>query len=174
MPRIAGQQREYFANQLKSFVSRNRENDIAILMYKVHNVSPALGSALAAHLSGSIPGLSGALQRGSLSGAEEFTKRESPKTTFPLVRRVMARTRMAMGKTPGSQASFIPMWSKSYRIGLMSARKSLLGDRSRHDPDRGRLDQRSNQGRRSLSQRAAVNPGVTTPIKSGNSDHETQ
>ncbi|MGO9547626.1 MAG: c-type cytochrome [Rhodomicrobium sp.] len=49
MPRIAGQRREYFANQLKSFVSRNRENDIAILMYKVHNVSPALGSALAAH-----------------------------------------------------------------------------------------------------------------------------
>ncbi len=49
MPRIAGQQPEYFANQLKSFVGRNRENDIAILMYKVHKVSPSLGKALAEH-----------------------------------------------------------------------------------------------------------------------------
>src|SRR3974390_1325554 len=47
MPRIAGQQPEYFRNQLKSFQSRNRENDIAILMYKVHDLEPGMGKALA-------------------------------------------------------------------------------------------------------------------------------
>ncbi len=49
MPRLAGQQPEYIENQLKAFVTRNRESNIAIMMSRVHNVPPSLGRALAAH-----------------------------------------------------------------------------------------------------------------------------
>ena len=55
MPRIAGQTTEYFENQLRAFVTRNREKDIAILMYKVHAVTPGTRKALAAHFAGLNP-----------------------------------------------------------------------------------------------------------------------
>jgi cytochrome c553 len=49
MPRLAGQQPEYIENQLKAFVTGNRENNVAILMSRVHNLPPSLGRALAGH-----------------------------------------------------------------------------------------------------------------------------
>ena len=49
IPRLANQQPEYILNQLKAFVTKNRENNIAIPMYRVHNAAPELGRALAAH-----------------------------------------------------------------------------------------------------------------------------
>ncbi len=49
MPRIAGQQTQYFVDQLKDFEEKNRENNIAILMYEVHKVRPSLAKALAEH-----------------------------------------------------------------------------------------------------------------------------
>jgi cytochrome c553 len=47
MPRLAGQQTEYFENQLRAFVERRRENKF---MYNVsHVLSPDTQAALAAH-----------------------------------------------------------------------------------------------------------------------------
>ena len=49
MPRLAGQQKQYFKDQLEDFQKKNRENNIALLMSKVHAVSPSMAAALAAH-----------------------------------------------------------------------------------------------------------------------------
>ena len=47
IPRLAGQQTEYFENQLHAFIERRRTNKF---MFKVaHSLSPAMLSALAAH-----------------------------------------------------------------------------------------------------------------------------
>jgi cytochrome c553 len=47
IPRLAGQQTEYFENQLKAFIERRRTNKF---MFKVaHSLSPAMLAALAAH-----------------------------------------------------------------------------------------------------------------------------
>jgi cytochrome c553 len=49
IPRLAGQQTEYFENQLRAFVDRRRENKF---MFSVaHVLSPAMISGLAAHFS---------------------------------------------------------------------------------------------------------------------------
>jgi cytochrome c553 len=49
MPRLAGQTTEYFENQLQAFVERRREANMPMMMSRVHGVSPALRTALAAH-----------------------------------------------------------------------------------------------------------------------------
>jgi cytochrome c553 len=50
MPRLAGQQPEYFENQLRAFIERRRENR---LMFPVaHALDPAMLSALAEHFKG--------------------------------------------------------------------------------------------------------------------------
>jgi cytochrome c553 len=49
MPRLAGQTTEYFENQLRAFVERRREPHIPMTMSRVHGLSPALQTALAAH-----------------------------------------------------------------------------------------------------------------------------
>jgi cytochrome c553 len=47
IPRLAGQQTEYFENQLHAFIERRRVNDF---MFKVvHSLSPAMLASLAAH-----------------------------------------------------------------------------------------------------------------------------
>jgi cytochrome c553 len=47
IPRLAGQQPEYFENQLRAFIERRRDNKF---MYNVsHVLSPAMRTALAAH-----------------------------------------------------------------------------------------------------------------------------
>ena len=55
MPRLAGQTAEYFENQLRAFAERRREKDLFIDMAKVHGLSPAMRTALAAHFSGLNP-----------------------------------------------------------------------------------------------------------------------
>jgi cytochrome c553 len=55
MPRLAGQTTEYFENQLRAFIERRREPHMAMAMFKVHGVSPALQTALAAHFNGLNP-----------------------------------------------------------------------------------------------------------------------
>jgi cytochrome c553 len=55
MPRLAGQTTEYFENQLRAFIERRREPHMAMTMSRVHGVSPALQTALAAHFNGLNP-----------------------------------------------------------------------------------------------------------------------
>jgi cytochrome c553 len=53
MPRLAGQQTEYFQNQLKAFTERRRENKF---MYNVaHVLSPEMLATLASHFNGLNP-----------------------------------------------------------------------------------------------------------------------
>jgi cytochrome c553 len=49
MPRLAGQTTEYTENQLRAFVEGRRESHIAIVMSKVHGLSPEMRAALATH-----------------------------------------------------------------------------------------------------------------------------
>jgi cytochrome c553 len=49
MPRLAGQTTEYFENQLRAFIERRRESHIAVIMSKVHGLSPEMQTALATH-----------------------------------------------------------------------------------------------------------------------------
>jgi len=49
MPRLAGQTTEYLENQLRAFVEHRRETHIAIVMSKVHGLSPEMRMALATH-----------------------------------------------------------------------------------------------------------------------------
>jgi cytochrome c553 len=53
MPRLAGQQPEYFENQLRAFIERRRENRF---MFNVaHGIDPGMLSALAEHFKGLNP-----------------------------------------------------------------------------------------------------------------------
>jgi cytochrome c553 len=49
MPRLAGQTAEYIENQLRAFAERRRARDLFINMAKVHGLSPAMRTAVAAH-----------------------------------------------------------------------------------------------------------------------------
>jgi cytochrome c553 len=58
IPRLAGQTTEYFENQLRAFAEHRRENDISIVMSRVHGLadaSPAMRTALATYFSGLNP-----------------------------------------------------------------------------------------------------------------------
>ena len=49
MPRLAGQTPTYLENQLRAFVERRRDPGLFLNMAKIHDVSPAMRMALAAH-----------------------------------------------------------------------------------------------------------------------------
>ena len=51
MPRLAGQNSEYFENQLRAFIAGKREKDLFIKMARVHGTSPEMQAALAARFS---------------------------------------------------------------------------------------------------------------------------
>lgn len=82
LPRLAGQEPEYIENQLNAFVTSNRENNIAILMSRVHNVSPSLGRALAGHFKRLNPSPFGGAPNGgdSQRGEKGSSKKVSRKT----------------------------------------------------------------------------------------------
>ncbi len=71
IPRLAGQQTEYFENQLHAFIERRRTNKF---MFKVaHSLSPAMLSALAAHFKDLDPKpLGGAPKEPALTGKKIF------------------------------------------------------------------------------------------------------
>lgn len=52
MPRLAGQTAEYIENQLRAFAERRRDRDLFINMAKIHGLSPAMRTAVAAHFRG--------------------------------------------------------------------------------------------------------------------------
>lgn len=51
MPRIAGQTTKYIDSQLLAFIKSKRDKNISVDMAKLHDVSPAMRFALAAHFS---------------------------------------------------------------------------------------------------------------------------
>ena len=83
IPRLAGQQPEYFANQIKSFVSKNRESDIVILMYKVHRVSPQMERALARHFREANPAPFGGAPQGLVDRGRRIYEEGVPDANVP-------------------------------------------------------------------------------------------
>ena len=49
IPRLAGQTSQYIQNQLRAFIEHKRETNIGMDMAKVHGISPAMRTSIAAH-----------------------------------------------------------------------------------------------------------------------------
>jgi cytochrome c553 len=70
IPRLAGQQAEYFENQLRAFIERRRDNKY---MYSVsHVLSPAMRTALAAHFKDLNPKPLGGAPRELVAGGKKI------------------------------------------------------------------------------------------------------
>jgi cytochrome c553 len=81
MPRLAGQQTEYFENQLRAFVERKRENRY---MYSVsRSLSPATRTALAAHFRDLNPRPLGGAPRELAATGKRIYEDGVPETNVP-------------------------------------------------------------------------------------------
>ena len=121
IPRLANQQPEYILNQLKAFVTKNRENNIAIPMYRVHNAAPELGRALAAHFNKLNPPPAGGAPAGLAEKGKKIFEGGDPITISLLVLSVTVRRGRVQGKTRASQDSATPMWSTNCGTGAPNA-----------------------------------------------------
>jgi cytochrome c553 len=83
MPRLAGQQIEYFENQLRAFVEARRDNNIFIDMGKVHALSPAMRTALAAHFRDLDPGPIGGAPRNLVATGKQLYEEGVPESDVP-------------------------------------------------------------------------------------------
>jgi len=81
IPRLAGQQTEYFENQLRAFIERRRENRF---MYSVsHVLSPATRTALAAHFRTLNPKPLGGASRQLVAAGRKIYDEGIPETNVP-------------------------------------------------------------------------------------------
>jgi cytochrome c553 len=81
MPRLAGQQPEYFENQLRAFVERRRDNKY---MYNVsHVLSPAMRTALAMHFKDLNPKPLGGAPRELAAAGKKIYEEGVPSTDVP-------------------------------------------------------------------------------------------
>jgi len=81
MPRLAGQQTEYFENQLRAFIEHRRENKF---MYGVsHVLSPATRAALATHFRDLNPRPLGGAPRGSVALGKQIYDEGLPSASIP-------------------------------------------------------------------------------------------
>lgn len=81
VPRLAGQQTEYFENQLRAFIERRRENRF---MYAVaHVLSPATRAALAAHFKTLNPKPLGGAPRALVAAGKRIYEEGVPENNVP-------------------------------------------------------------------------------------------
>lgn len=81
IPRLAGQQTEYFVNQLTAFIEHRRTNKF---MFKVaHSLSPAMLSALAAHFNELNPKPLGGAPKDLAPAGKEIFEEGIPETNVP-------------------------------------------------------------------------------------------
>jgi cytochrome c553 len=81
MPRLAGQQTEYFVNQLRAFVERRRENKY---MYSVaHALNPAMLTGLAAHFHGLNPKPLGGAPKALVAAGKKIYEEGVPESNVP-------------------------------------------------------------------------------------------
>jgi cytochrome c553 len=83
MPRLAGQTTEYFENQLRAFIERRREPHIAIIMSKVHGLSPEMQTALAAHFTDLHPKPFGGAPRELVATGKAIYEGGDPEANVP-------------------------------------------------------------------------------------------
>ena len=105
IPRLAGQQPEYFENQLKAFIERRRTNKF---MFKVaHSLSPEMLSALAAHFNELNPKPLGGAPKDRFQPERRSLKREFPTPIFLPAPVATVRRPRVMGPFLASQANSI-------------------------------------------------------------------
>ena len=81
MPRLAGQQEAYLANQLHAFIERRRTNPV---MFNVaHVLNPSMVSALAAHFRHLNPPPFGGAPRGQVSRGKTIYEEGIPESNVP-------------------------------------------------------------------------------------------
>jgi len=81
IPRLAGQQPEYFENQLRAFLERRRENRF---MYGVaHTLNPSTRTALAAHFRSLNPKPLGGARREQVGAGRRIYEEGIPETNVP-------------------------------------------------------------------------------------------
>ena len=81
IPRLAGQQTEYFQNQLQAFIERRRTNKF---MFKVaHSLDPAMLAALAAHFNELNPKPLGGAPKDLAPAGKEIFEEGIPETNVP-------------------------------------------------------------------------------------------
>jgi cytochrome c553 len=98
MPRLAGQQTEYFVNQLKAFADRKRQNRF---MYGVARVlNPAMESALAAHFHGLNPGPLGGAPRNLMAAGKKIFEEGIPETNVPACMACHGENAQGKGEIP--------------------------------------------------------------------------
>jgi hypothetical protein len=88
MPRLAGQQREHFEDQLQAFVDGRRKNKFMFDVAKV--LSPAMRTALAAHSENLNPKPVGGTPRGLVRAGKKIYEEGVPESNILLP--VMVRT----------------------------------------------------------------------------------
>ncbi|CCD99288.1 putative cytochrome c family protein (fragment) [Bradyrhizobium sp. STM 3809] len=81
MPRLAGQQPQYFENQLRAFIERRRSNPI--MANVAHVLSPAMISALAAHFKALDPKPFGSAPHGSSELGKRIYEDGIPEANVP-------------------------------------------------------------------------------------------
>ena len=83
MPQLAGQTTEYTENQLRAFVEGRRESHIAIIMSKVHGLSPEMRTILAAHFRDLNPKAFGGAPRELVGAGKKIFEEGIPDANVP-------------------------------------------------------------------------------------------
>ena len=111
MPRLAGQQPEYIANQLQAFIERRRTNPV---MFNVsHVLDPAMVKALAGYFQDLNPKPLGGAPRELAADGKKIYEEGIPSANVPPALRVMGRTLRVLMRFRGSRVSFMTTSTES-------------------------------------------------------------
>jgi len=83
IPRLAGQTSQYIQNQLRAFVEHRRETDIGMNMARVHGISPAMRTAVAAHFRDLEPAPIRDAPRASIEAGKKIYEDGIPEANVP-------------------------------------------------------------------------------------------
>ena len=83
MPRLAGQQTEYFENQLRAFSEHRRDTHFILNMAKTHGVNPTMRTGLAKHFRNLNPGRFASAPRGLAATGKKIYDEGVPEANVP-------------------------------------------------------------------------------------------
>ena len=83
IPRLAGQTSQYIQNQLRAFIEHRRETDIGMNMAKVHGISPAMRTSIAAHFEDLEPAPLRDAPRGLIEAGKKIFEDGVPEANVP-------------------------------------------------------------------------------------------
>lgn len=108
IPRLAGQTPEYIQNQLRAFAERRRENNIAIVMSRVHGLTPELQAALATQFSAFNPKPFGRVARPLGHTGQEIYGEGLPDANVPACAACHGPEAKGIGPVPGLAGQLYP------------------------------------------------------------------